>query len=125
MLFRSDNLTLISNLAFLHLQDEEFDEAKEWIEKARLIAPEDRQIKYMMSEYTAKTGEEFGQLIQEEIVHNLTQENVDKYTVNDLNEDHECHCHDDEHECHCHDDEHECHCHDDKHECHCHKEDKQ
>ena len=59
---------------------------------------------------------EFGQLIQEEIVHNLTQENVDKYTVNDLNEDHECHCHDDEHECHCHDD---------KHECHCHKEDKQ
>lgn len=115
-----DNFTLISNLAFLHLQDEEFDEAKEWLEKARLIAPEDRQLKYMMEEYTSKTGETFGDLIQEEIVHNLTKDNADKYSVKDLNEEHECHCHDDEHECHCHDDEHECHCHDDEHECHCH-----
>ena len=117
-----DNFTLISNLAFLHLQDEEFDEAKEWLEKARLIAPEDRQLKYMMEEYTSKTGETFGDLIQEEIVHNLTKDNADKYSVKDLNEEHECHCHDDEHECHCHDDEHECHCHDDEHECHCHDE---
>ena len=64
-----DNLTLASNLAFLHLMDDEFDEAKEWIEKCRLLAPEDRQVKAMMEEYSAKTGEAFGQVVRQEYVH--------------------------------------------------------
>ena len=64
-----DNLTLASNLAFLHLMDDEFDEAKEWIEKCRILAPEDRQVQSMMEEYTARTGEQFGPVIRQEYVH--------------------------------------------------------
>ncbi len=63
-----DNLTLISNLAYLHLIDNELDEAKMWIEKARKLAPEDSQLKAMMDEYTARTGESFGDIIEEEYV---------------------------------------------------------
>ena len=102
-----ENLTLLSNLAFLHLQDEEFDEAKEWLEKARLLAPSDSQLKYMMEEYTRKTGEDFGDLIQEEIVHNLNADNADTYSAKDASEDHECHCHE-EGGCHCHDEKCSC-----------------
>ena len=65
-----ENLTLVSNLAFLHLRDDEFDEAKEWIEKCRKLAPEDSQVRQMMKEYTDKTGEPFGDVINEEYVHN-------------------------------------------------------
>lgn len=102
-----ENLTLLSNLAFLHLQDEEFDEAKEWLEKARLLAPSDSQLKYMMEEYTRKTGEDFGDLIQEEIVHNLNADNADTYSAKDASEAHECHCHE-EGGCHCHDEKCSC-----------------
>lgn len=65
-----ENLTLVSNLAFLHLRDDEFDEAREWIEKCRKLAPEDSQVRQMMKEYTDKTGEPFGDVINEEYVHN-------------------------------------------------------
>lgn len=64
-----ENLTLVSNLAFLHLRDDEFDEAREWIEKCRKLAPDDSQVRQMMKEYTDKTGEPFGDVINEEYVH--------------------------------------------------------
>lgn len=64
----SDNFTLMNNLAYLNLVDGDYDEAKKWIEKCRQIAPEDKQIKAMMEEYTDKTGEEFKDIITEELV---------------------------------------------------------
>lgn len=69
-----ENLTLASNLAFLHLMNDEFDEAKEWIEKCRQLAPEDRQVQTMMKEYSEKTGESFGDVISEEYVHDDPEE---------------------------------------------------
>ena len=86
-----ENLTLASNLAFLHLMDEDYDQAKEWIEKCRILAPEDRQVQSMMKEYTEKTGEEFGPVIREEYVHD--PEGKEK--------DHEHHHHHHEHGEHC------------------------
>ena len=90
-----DNLTLTSNLAFLHLMDEEWDEAKEWIEKSRRLAPDDRQVQQMMEEYTVKTGEAFADVIQEDYVHDPEGK--------ESGHDHECGCgHDHDH--HHHDD---------------------
>ena len=87
-----DNLTLASNLAFLHLMDDEFDEAKEWIEKCRLLAPEDRQVKAMMEEYSAKTGEEFGQVVRQEYVHDPSADEHGHHHHDD-----ECQCDHDHH----------------------------
>ena len=83
----SDNLTLASNLAFLHLMDDEFDEAREWIEKCRRLAPEDSQVKSMMEEYTAKTGESFGDIVSEEYV-------SDPEGKEEHHHEDDCHCHD-------------------------------
>ena len=71
--------------------DEDYDQAKEWIEKCRILAPEDRQVQSMMKEYTEKTGEEFGPVIREEYVHD--PEGKEK--------DHEHHHHHHEHGEHC------------------------
>lgn len=94
-----DNLTLISNKAFLHLRDEEYDEAKYWLEKARKIAPEDTQIKQMMSEYTEKTGEEFKDVIYEEYVH--TETNAEKGDEDDGYAEELAALSEDEDECDC------------------------
>ena len=145
--FDEENLTYLSNLAYLYLTDKQFDEAKEWIEKARKLAPEDKQILDMMEYYSEETGESFGPIIQEEYVKTPDPQNKDKKEDkeddgyeeeleeleneddDEEDEEHHCHCHDDgddEHHCHCHDEEdeeHHCHCHDDgddEHHCHCH-----
>lgn len=112
------NLTYMSNLAYLYLVDNEFDEAKEWIEKSRQIAPDDAQLKEMMEYYSSQTGEQFGPVITEEYVHtpDKNEKDGDADTEDDgyeeelkaMAEDEEEH----EHECHCHEDGHECHCHD-------------
>ena len=85
-----NNLTLTSNLAFLHLMDEEYDEAKEWIEKSRRLAPEDAQVRSMMEEYTQKTGEAFGDIITQEYVHDPEKK------------DESCHDHEHDHDHHHH-----------------------
>lgn len=62
-----ENVIYLTNLAFLHLADGEFAESRELLEKARTIDPEDPQLKYLMDEYQEKTGDEIGQIINEEI----------------------------------------------------------
>ena len=118
-----ENLTLVSNLAFLHLRDDEFDEAKEWIEKCRKLAPDDSQVRQMMKEYTDKTGEPFGDVINEEYVHNPDKDGKpqpdkeddedDGYAEElaaleeDDDEDEGCGCSHDHHHHHHHDHDHE------------------
>lgn len=62
-----ESIVYLTNLAFLHLADEEYLEAREMIEKARALDPEDPQLKYIMKEYSEKTGDEFSDVIKEEI----------------------------------------------------------
>ena len=64
-----DNLTVASNLSLLHLQDDEFDEAREYLEKARFLSGSDSIVKSLIEQYEEKTGEKIGELIHEEIVH--------------------------------------------------------
>lgn len=85
--YDESNLTYLSNLAYLYLLDEQWDEAREWIEKARVIAPEDRQVKEMMEFYSSQTGESFGSVINEEYLDLETDEK----------EEHDHHCNHDHH----------------------------
>ncbi len=138
------NLTYMSNLAYLYLLDNEFDEAKEWIEKSRQIAPDDKQVRDMMDYYTAQTGEEFGEVITEEYVHTPDKDGKETHQEDDGyeeelkaleegdDEEHHCNCghHEgEEHHCSCghnHEDgeEHHCNCNHDteEHHCHCHED---
>ncbi|MCQ2412331.1 MAG: tetratricopeptide repeat protein [Sphaerochaetaceae bacterium] len=65
----------LTNLAFLHLADEEFEEARELMEKSRTIDPEDPQLKYLMEEYEKHTGDKIGEVISEEV---YTDEDFDE-----------------------------------------------
>ena len=64
-----ENLTVASNLSYLYLQDNQFDEAREYLEKARYLSGSDEIVKNLIGEYEKKTGEKIGELIHEEIVH--------------------------------------------------------
>ncbi|MDY5932276.1 MAG: hypothetical protein SPJ34_09660 [Candidatus Ornithospirochaeta sp.] len=137
------NLTVVSNLAYLYMMDKEFDQAREYLEKARYLSKNDSIIKSLIDQYESMTGEKLGDIIHEEIVHDKDTEtefdpNDDGYQaelaeiakddIPDGNESHECGCHHhehEEHECGCHhdDEEHECGCHHhehEDHECGCH-----
>ncbi|MCF0237052.1 MAG: tetratricopeptide repeat protein, partial [Sphaerochaetaceae bacterium] len=62
-----ENMTYITNLAFLHLADKEYLESRELLEKGRTIDPEDPQLLYLIKEYSEKTGDIIGEVISEEI----------------------------------------------------------
>jgi len=62
-----ENVIYLTNLAFLHIADEEYEEAREMIEKARALDPEDPQLKYIIKEYSEKTGDTLGDVIKEEV----------------------------------------------------------
>ena len=68
-----ENLTVASNLSYLYLQDSQFDEAREYLEKARYLSGDDQIIRNLIDEYEKKTREKIGELIHEEIVHDDTK----------------------------------------------------
>jgi tetratricopeptide (TPR) repeat protein len=63
-----ENLTLLSNLAYLHLKDEEWDEAREFLELARNIDGSDPVIVKLMEDYQNATGEKLSSPIVQEFV---------------------------------------------------------
>ena len=62
-----EDVIYLTNLAFLHLADGEFEEARELLEKARQIDEDDPQLKYLIEEYEKHTGDKIGEVISEEI----------------------------------------------------------
>ena len=62
-----EDVIYLTNLAFLHLADGEFEESRELLEKARQIDEEDPQLKYLIDEYEKHTGDKIGEVISEEI----------------------------------------------------------
>ncbi len=97
-----DNLTVASNLSYLYLQDSQFDEAREYLEKSRYLSGDDRIVKNLIDEYEKKTGEKIGTLIHEEIVHDDEKHDDDEddaYAAeiaeiekDRIPEEDECHC---------------------------------
>ena len=101
-----ENLTVLSNLAYLYLGDGQLDEAREYLEKARYISGDDKIISSLIEEYEKISGEKIGELIHEEIVHNDDEDDgyqAELAEIADDAENHHCHHHHD-HEggCCCH-----------------------
>ena len=63
-----DNITLVSNLAYLHLKDGELDEARKFLEMARGIDPNDPVIIQLMKDYQNQSGEILSSPVVEELV---------------------------------------------------------
>lgn len=63
-----ENITLISNLAYLHLKDGELDEARRFLEMARGIDPKDPIIIQLMQDYQNQSGEILSYPVVEELV---------------------------------------------------------
>ena len=103
-----DNLTVASNLSFLYLQDSQYDEAREYLEKARFLSGSDEIVRNLIEEYEKKTGEKIGELIHEEIVHDDSnhededddayQKEIEEIEKDGIPEEDECHCHHHHHE---------------------------
>ena len=72
-----ENITLLSNLAYLHLADEELDLAREFLERARAVDESDPVIEQLITDYQTSTGELVGSpvvqqyLDTEEVMHHL------------------------------------------------------
>ena len=73
-----ENLTVASNLAYLYLQDGRFDEAREYLEKARYLSGDDSIVKNLIGEYEKRTGDRIGDLIHEEIVHDDSKDSKEE-----------------------------------------------
>ena len=96
------NLTVLSNLAYLFLQDGQLDEAREYLEKARFISGDDRIISSLIEEYEKISGEKIGELIHEEIIHNDDEDDGYQAELAEIAKDaeaHHCHHHDHEGDC--------------------------
>ena len=62
-----DNVIYLANLAYLHLSEKNFDQARYFLERARLVDPNDQQVLDLMDEYEAIAHEKLGTVITEEI----------------------------------------------------------
>lgn len=112
-----NNLSIISNLAYLYLMDNDLDSAREALEKSRYLSGDDEIVKELIEEYERKSGEKIGSVIHEDYVNGkeaLKEENDDESS-------HECHHH---HKggccCHNHEGGEHHHCHHDHEDGECH-----
>ncbi|MDD2394378.1 MAG: tetratricopeptide repeat protein [Sphaerochaeta sp.] len=64
----NQNITLISNLAYLYLKDRMWDEAREYLETARSIDPNDPLIIQLMKDYEKASGDTLSSPIVQEFV---------------------------------------------------------
>lgn len=62
-----ESVVYLANLAFLHVSDCEFEDARICIEKARALDANDPQLKYVITEYEKKSGDVVKDIVKEEI----------------------------------------------------------
>ena len=95
------NLTVSSNLSYLYLQDGQYDEAREYLEKARYLSGSDEIVGNLIKEYEKRTGEKIGEMIHEEIVHSdgdnddgddAYEKEIAEIEKDSIPEEHECCC---------------------------------
>ncbi len=63
-----ENITLLTNLALLNLEDKNYDKARYLLEKSRDIDENDPLVIHLIEKYTSETGEQIKEIIKEEIV---------------------------------------------------------
>lgn len=88
-----ENVKILTNLAFLHLRDEEYDQARELLERARACDEHDPGVKQLMKDYEQITGDKLSDIIVEEM--------VDANTITEQDEQGHDHTHHHEHDCDC------------------------
>lgn len=106
----SGNVIYLTNLAFLHLADKEFDQAREFLDLARLADPEDPQVVSLMQQYTELTGEAVGPAIsqvvyEDEDLDELKKTNPEVGSLEDIDVNSHFDHHHHEEECGCCDEE--------------------
>lgn len=65
-----ENLNTVTNLAYLYIADNQYDEAREYVETARYLAKEDKFVQALIQAYERATGEKIGELVHEDYVSN-------------------------------------------------------
>lgn len=76
-----DDLKILTNLAYLKLEDKDFDKVRYLLEKARVIDEKDPLVKHLCKEYCKTTGETLSDIIVEEVVDDVEafeEENKEK-----------------------------------------------
>lgn len=102
-----ENVAIMANLAFMHLDDDEFDEARVLLEKARYLDSEDPGVQQLMTEYKRKTGEKLADVIHEQSMSTEAVGHLEKHPSHEHEHEHEHHTHEGhEHHGHDHDDSH-------------------
>lgn len=96
------NLTYLSNLAYMHLADEEYEEARRLLEKARQLDGADPLIQQLMQDYTKKTGDALAptptveQVVDDATLEEAVKQHDDAQTRQDFGVHDECHHHHEE-----------------------------
>ncbi len=68
-----ENLKILTNLAFLKLEDEDYDKARYLLEKARVLDEKDPLVIHLSKAYCSATGETLEDPIIEEVVEDITE----------------------------------------------------
>lgn len=95
------NVTYLSNLAYMHLKDEEYTEARRLLEQARAIDPNDPLTQELMKDYERQSGDKLGDPISEQVVDDETlKEAVKKHDAEEEREAYGVHDHEHDHDHH-------------------------
>lgn len=68
-----ENLKILTNLAFLKIEEEDYDKARYLLEKARALDEQDPLVIHLSKAYCNATGETLDEPIIEEVVEDITQ----------------------------------------------------
>lgn len=68
---KPDDLKILTNLAYLKLEDKDYDKARYLLEKSRAIDEKDPLVKHLIKSYCDATGESLSSTIVEEIVEDV------------------------------------------------------
>lgn len=73
-----ENVPVMTNLAFMHIDDQEYDESRSLLEKARFLDPEDPGVAHLMEEYEKKTGEKLADIVHEQSMSTEAVQHLEK-----------------------------------------------
>lgn len=69
------NINILTNLSLLYLENGQFSEARESLEKARYLAKDDKLVRTLIDKYEEITGDKIGKIIHEDY---MSKDKIDK-----------------------------------------------